>query len=45
MREWKLDPYPYLMRKELHLFPVLTIALKMFCHDRAKSLITEVRED
>ncbi|KAK2543083.1 hypothetical protein Q9966_003341 [Columba livia] len=40
MRKWKLDPWPYLMRKELHLFPVLTVELKMFCHDRVYLLIT-----
>lgn len=42
MREWKLDPCPYLMQKELHLFPVLTVELKMLCHDRAYALITDV---
>lgn len=41
MREWKCDSCPYLMRKELHLFPVPTAKLEMFCRDRAYVLIPD----
>lgn len=43
MRDWKLDSCPYLMRKELHLFPVLRAELEMFCHDTVCILIPDER--